>query len=62
MGHKCLLLKSGKVRVFRTIEVHETIFPFLLELRKSFPYALQLAPQTQQQLEAFELEEHNPPD
>jgi hypothetical protein len=64
MGHKCLLLQSGKVKVFRTVEVHETIFPFLLELQKSVPYALQFAPKTQQlqqPLEFFELE-HDSPD
>ncbi len=27
MGHKCLLLQSVKVKVFRTVEVHETDRP-----------------------------------
>ena len=26
MGHKCLILRTGKVKVYRTVEVHETIF------------------------------------
>jgi len=56
-GHKCMLLANGKVRIFRTVEVHETVFPFLLELQKSVPYALQFAPATQAQLVANELEE-----
>ena len=60
-GHKCLLLASGKVRIFRTVEVHETVFPFLLELQKSVPYALQFAPATQAHLEANELEESPAP-
>jgi hypothetical protein len=60
LGHKCLLLKSGKIKVFRTVEVHETIFPFLIELQKSVPYALHFAPTTQQQLEASELEQDSP--
>jgi hypothetical protein len=60
MGHKCMLLASGKIKVFRTVEVNETIFPFLIELQKSVPYALQFAPKTQQQLEAFELELDSP--
>jgi hypothetical protein len=46
--------------VFRTVEVHETIFPFLIELQKSVPYALHFAPTTQQQLEASELEQDSP--
>ena len=45
------------MKVFRTVEVHETIFPFLLELQKSVPHALQFAPENQLQLEAEELEE-----
>ncbi len=56
-GHKCMLLANGKVRIFRTVVVHETVFPFLLELQKSVPYALQFAPATQAQLVANELEE-----
>jgi hypothetical protein len=56
-GHKCMLLSNGKVRIFRTVDVHETVFPFLLELQKSVPYALQFAPATQAHLVANELEE-----
>ena len=57
LGHQVLLLKSGKIRVFRTVNVHETVFPFLLELRKSVPHALTFAPKTVEEVEALELEE-----
>ena len=56
MGHKCLILKSGKVKVFRTVEVHETIFPFLIELQKSVANQLQLEAE-----ELEEIEEQNTP-
>ena len=55
LGHQVLLLKSGKVRVFRTVHVHETVFPFLLELRKSVPHALTFAPKTVEEVEEQEL-------
>ena len=53
----CTPPNRGKVRVFRTVNVHETVFPFLLELRKSVPHALTFAPKTVEEVEALELEE-----
>ena len=52
MGDLMLILKSGKVRAFRTTIKHENTFPLLDELRRSVPKGITLAPSTLEMLEA----------
>jgi hypothetical protein len=39
-GHHALIIATGKVKVFPFIKMHQGVYPFLIELRKSVPKAL----------------------
>ena len=39
-GHLALTIATGKVKVFPFIKMHQGVYPFLIELRKSVPKAL----------------------
>ena len=39
-GHLALIIATGKVKVFPFIKMHQGVFPFLIELRKTVPKAL----------------------
>ena len=51
-GHRILILKTGKIKECSTILTRHRVFPFLLELRKSVPYALSFAPTSLEELNA----------
>jgi hypothetical protein len=39
-GHLALVITTGKVKVFPFIKMHQGVFPFLIELRKTVPKSL----------------------
>ena len=60
-GHICLVLETGALKTFGTVDCHPSIMPFLIELRKKVPHALQFAPSNLLELNEEELVQ-DPPD